>query len=360
MQSRRPGKEARTGHCNCSGKKYKLGESPNVECLIRVVAAPVRHLNYILMGKRQVDKDCPIKIPDGFALSANTHSFNVSLATAIGLTEAIILQNFLHWHNANKENESMKRNGRIWFFRSISGICECYPYLSPDKIRYAIDRLVKSGLLLKDNFSKDKMKKTNWYSITDKTLRLFGEGENSQMDAYNTEPFGKIPNDSVNSQLNYSKETIDKENYSIPYISLPSCQRDTGESADKVKKNHDDYSLDDKDNSDKEKHTKESWRESFDEYMKLVNEGAAALKADAKFRAEVEQLQPNVDYDRTIDNCVLKYWGTETGWDKKRKSRTKKIDMKMTLRNSFDMNKIPKDRYSRPQPKKNESRDIDY
>ena len=47
VQSRRPGKKARTGHCNCSGKRYKLGESPNVECLIRVVAAPVRHLNYI-------------------------------------------------------------------------------------------------------------------------------------------------------------------------------------------------------------------------------------------------------------------------------------------------------------------------
>ena len=309
-----------------------------------MVGAPVRHLNFILMGKRKVDKDCPIKIPDDLSLSANTHSFNVSLATAIGLTEAIILQNFLHWHNANKENESMKINGRIWFFRSVSGICECYPYLSPDKIRYAIERLVKSGLLVKDNLSKDKMKKSAWYSLTDKALRLFGESENSQMDSYNTKPFGKIPNDSVNSQLNYSKETIDKENYSIPNISLPSYQRATGEGADEAKKNNDDYSLDDKDNSGKEKPTKEPWRESFDEYMKLVNEGAAALKADAKFRADIERLEPNVDYDKTIDSCVSKYWGTETGWEKKRRSRTKRIDMKATLRQNFDKNRIYKER----------------
>lgn len=86
------------------------------------------------------------------------------------------------------------------------------------------------------------------------------------------------------------------------------------------------------------------WRESFDEYMKLVNEGAEALISDAKFRAEVEQLQPNVDYDRTIKWCVSQYWGTETGWEKKRRSKTKKIDMKMTLRNSFNMNRIYKER----------------
>lgn len=88
----------------------------------------------------------------------------------------------------------------------------------------------------------------------------------------------------------------------------------------------------------------EPWRESFDEYMKLVNEGAAALMADAKFRAEVEQLQPNVDYDRTIKWCVSQYWGTEQAWERKRRARTKTIDMKATLRQNFDKNRIYKER----------------
>lgn len=94
----------------------------------------------------------------------------------------------------------------------------------------------------------------------------------------------------------------------------------------------------------KEKPPKELWRESFDEYMKLVDEGAAALKADKKFRAEIERLQPNVDYEKTIENCVAMYWGTETGWEKKRRSKTKKIDMKATLRQNFDKNRIYKER----------------
>lgn len=86
------------------------------------------------------------------------------------------------------------------------------------------------------------------------------------------------------------------------------------------------------------------WRDSFDEYMKLVREGAAALKADANFRAEVERLQPNVDYEKTIEWCVSQYWGTEQAWEKKRRSRTRKIDMKATLRQNFDKNRIYKER----------------
>lgn len=104
----------------------------------------------------------------------------------------------------------------------------------------------------------------------------------------------------------------------------------------------------------KESAPKEAWRTDFSEYMKFVEEGAAALKADAKFRADVERLQPNVDYDRTIDNCVTKYWGTEAAWEYKRRSRTKKIDMKATLRQNFDKNRLYKENlrpggFSRPE-----------
>ena len=144
--------------------------------------------------------------------------------------------------------------------------------------------------------------------------------------------------------ISHNKE--DKEINKINYYSssIPPTPYQRGEGADEAKKNNDDYSLGDINNSGKEKPTKEPWRESFDEYMKLVKEGAAALKADTKFREDIERLEPNVDYDKTIDSCVSKYWGTETGWEKKRRSRTRKIDMKATLRQNFDKNRIYKER----------------
>lgn len=148
----------------------------------------------------------PIILPEDFHVSAGFHGFNVSIAQAFGLTEAILLQNFHHWHQCNRGNEEMMKEGRVWFFRSIAQIVECYPYLSPDKVRYAIERLVDSGFLFKGNYSEDKLKKATWYSLSDKTLNLFGE---------NTIPFGEIRNDLGNPQLNYNKEYIDnniKEN----------------------------------------------------------------------------------------------------------------------------------------------------
>ena len=141
-----------------------------------------------------------IVLPEDFRVLAGGHSFNVSIARAFGLTEAILLQNFHYWHQCNKGNDDMFKDGRVWFFRSIAQIVECYPYLSPDKVRYAIDRLIESGFLLKGNYSEDKLKKACWYSLSDETLSLFGE---------NNIPFGKTRNDLGNSQLNYNTKDID-------------------------------------------------------------------------------------------------------------------------------------------------------
>lgn len=141
-----------------------------------------------------------IVLPEDFRVLAGGHSFNVSIARAFGLTEAILLQNFHYWHQCNKENDDMFKDGRVWFFRSIAQIVECYPYLSPDKVRYAIERLIESGFLLKGNYSEDKLKKACWYSLSDETLSLFGE---------NNIPFGKTRNDLGNSQLNYKNKDID-------------------------------------------------------------------------------------------------------------------------------------------------------
>ena len=145
----------------------------------------------------------PIVLSEDFKVEALGHTFNVSIAKAFGLTEAILLQNFYHWHQCNKGNDDMFKDGRVWFFRSVAQIVECYPYLSPDKVRYAIERLIHSGFLFKGNYSEDKLKKASWYSLSDKTLSLFGE---------NNIPFGKRQNDLGFSQLNYSIEDIDNNN----------------------------------------------------------------------------------------------------------------------------------------------------
>ena len=218
--------------------------------------------------------------------------------------------------------------------------------------------LVKYGYINKIEETINNVKFCKYNTNYDKLLKNLNSGIESilpvkkyERDSLDSEPGGSIESE-PNNIKNNPKDIL---------TSIPPTPYQRGEGADEAKKNNDDYyfSLGDKDDSEKEKPTKEPWRESFDEYMKLVNEGAAALKADAKFRAEKERLIPNINYEDTIDNCVTSYWGTETGWNKKRRSKTKTINMKLTLMNSFDMNKLYKSQHNDNQKRISLAKDID-
>lgn len=244
-----------------------------------------------------------------------------------------------------------------YFTGSLSYICE-WTNMTKASVVATLKALVKYGYINKIEETINNVKFCKYNTNYDKLLKNLNSGIESilpvkkyERGSLDSEPGGSIESE-PNNIKNNPKDIL---------TSIPPTPYQRGDSADEAKKNNDDYSLDDKDNSGKEKPTKEPWRESFDEYMKLVNEGAAALKADAKFRAEKERLIPNINYEDTIDNCVTSYWGTETGWEKKRRSRTKKIDMKATLRQNFDKNRIYKERpASRPQTKRNDKMNIDY
>lgn len=117
------------------------------------------------------------------SLGVQTHSFNVSLAEQAGLAESIILQHFYFWHRANTDNPDMTKDGRVWFFRSVKSICDDFGYLTPSKVKTAIEKLVSEGWILKGDYNTDRMKRVAWYSLTDYTLSLFTGtpiGENRQ------------------------------------------------------------------------------------------------------------------------------------------------------------------------------------
>ena len=64
----------------------------------------------------------------------------------------------------------MFKDNHTWSFTSRRNILPVFPYLTEKKIRNAIDELVEKGYILKGNYNPDKMKKTNWYALTEKSL----------------------------------------------------------------------------------------------------------------------------------------------------------------------------------------------
>lgn len=137
----------------------------------------------------------------------NTHSFSVELATTLGLEKTLILQHFYYWHLSNKDNEGMFKDNHTWFFTSRKNILNTFPYLTERKIRDAIDKLIKYGYVLKGNYNPDKMKKTNWYALTKKSLKLFDQSSVNMSNDWSKCPTKDI----INQDNNIEKESISKD-----------------------------------------------------------------------------------------------------------------------------------------------------
>ncbi len=111
--------------------------------------------------------------------------FNETIANQFGVNAAIILQNFAFWINRNKENGSNLKDGKHWTYITLKGLKEKFPFLSSDKIRYSISKLIDAGILTKGNFNKTKYDRTLWYSFNDDDILssiISGINKNSQMD----------------------------------------------------------------------------------------------------------------------------------------------------------------------------------
>lgn len=118
-----------------------------------------------------------------------------TLASHIGLNEAIILQQMHYW--LSKSNH--KHDGRMWIYNTVKGWAEQFPFWSESTIKRAINNLTKKELVLIGNYNKAKFDKTLWYSIDyeklDELERVnYRLGQNDQTSS-SKRPNGEVQND---------------------------------------------------------------------------------------------------------------------------------------------------------------------
>lgn len=152
-------------------------------------------------------------------MKANTHAFNVELATKLGdVNEALILQHFYFWHqnNQNKITAIKGEHPYPWTYNTIEEFCNIFPYMKKTKLGGAIQRLTSKELLITGNYNTLKFDKTKWYSLTEKGLILFESSassfKNSDSSFNNSGASNKntIPNSNTDS--NTDKNKLDKNN----------------------------------------------------------------------------------------------------------------------------------------------------
>ena len=96
-----------------------------------------------------------------------------SLAKAIGINEAIIIQQIHYWIQQKKHIH----DGRYWTYNTYKEWLKQFEFLSESTLKRAIRKLEDLGLLMSNNYSKSPFDHTKWYTIDYETLNNWTNDE---------------------------------------------------------------------------------------------------------------------------------------------------------------------------------------
>ena len=102
------------------------------------------------------------------SFTGSSHGFDPGLAKALESVEAAILYSDLaFWLSINANSTSVFKEGKIWSFSTHEQIAKRLGYMNKRQVGYAMDKLVKAGLVIKGNFNQNTFDKTAWYTLAD-------------------------------------------------------------------------------------------------------------------------------------------------------------------------------------------------
>lgn len=100
----------------------------------------------------------------------------VDLAARYGLDVAVFIQNIYYWVRKNEANQEHFYDGRYWAHSSYRGLEKWFePLWSMQQIKRIVSKCREQGLLLVGDYNPDGFTHTNWYSVTDAVLEIYGD-----------------------------------------------------------------------------------------------------------------------------------------------------------------------------------------
>ena len=92
-----------------------------------------------------------------------------SLATVVGLNEALLLQQIHYWLDPRINKNCI--NGMHWVYNSYKDWQRQFPFFTEITIRRTIKKLEEMKLLIADNFNTKRSDNTKWYTINYEALQ---------------------------------------------------------------------------------------------------------------------------------------------------------------------------------------------
>lgn len=103
--------------------------------------------------------------------------FNIKIAEAYGINEAIILQNLSFWQAKNEANEINFHDGKYWVYNSVKAFEKLFPYWSKGQINRILKNLEEKEAISVGNYNRVSYDRTKWYSLNQEIhLLISGNG----------------------------------------------------------------------------------------------------------------------------------------------------------------------------------------
>ena len=144
-----------------------------------------------------------------------------SLAKAIGLNEAIMIQQIHYWQRISPHEQL----GRRWVAMSAPDLVDKFPFWSEKTIKRTVSSLKEKGLLIITKKSSTSWERANWYAVDYEAMNSLGSasGQNDPMHRDNltrsigTErPDGSGQNDPMSNKDKNKEQDIGASAFRLP------------------------------------------------------------------------------------------------------------------------------------------------
>lgn len=103
-------------------------------------------------------------------IKCNERKYNIEIAKACGLREAVIANCILDMHIWAVDMKAV--DGKTWVKCSQKAIIDRLPFLTEETVRTSVRKLAADGIIRYEVMSEDKFDRTYWYSFTDRGEKL--------------------------------------------------------------------------------------------------------------------------------------------------------------------------------------------
>lgn len=140
-----------------------------------------------------------------------------SLAVAIGLNEAIVVQQVHYWLGMKGVGEV--KNGHKWVYNTIPQWQAQFPFWSTDTVRRTLVSLREKRVLIGERLADNAFDKTMYYRIDYDVLASFDDGILPSSDGGNLQSSGKAKSNHLLDRTETTTETTQRKGAARP--SLP-------------------------------------------------------------------------------------------------------------------------------------------